>query len=408
MFDELIINAMPSLVKFFDLLKLPLYFTKPQVKHLQAFIVAMMLKGFCGKMTDVAELSLHAHRTCIGRFLDSDSWDEKYLEKAIKKHVVDVIWQTARQTCKPIYIIFDDTICEKAVPSSQVKGRIYGCGFYKSHLKNKMAYGQQFVGCMLRCGDLVLPYDVVLYEKAVDKNTLTKSKIEIACDFIKSLPIPPYGGYVVTDSWYSCQTLFDAAKAKGCHFIGALKSNRLIFPRGFRKKGIKIGAFARSLNLSDFDFVTVGGHSYHVYTYLGKINGQRKVKIVITWPKASFGNPKTMKAFISTDIEMNQKQLISHYMTRWPIEVFFREANRHLGMKQCQVRSKKAVIRYQYVLMLGYIFCGMSVCGGKIVLGKQRRELRKSIEKFKISWVFEQARNNMLLCDVFKVFNVAG
>ena len=46
MFDELIIKAVPSLVKFFYLLKLPLYFSKPQIRHLQAFIVAMMLKGF--------------------------------------------------------------------------------------------------------------------------------------------------------------------------------------------------------------------------------------------------------------------------------------------------------------------------------------------------------------------------
>lgn len=114
MFDELIIKAVPSLVKFFDLLNLHLYFSKPQIRHMQAFIVAMMLKGFCGKMTDVAELSLHAHRTCIGRFLDSGSWEEKYLEKAVKKHVLNVIWEAARQTGKPIYIIFDDTICEKA------------------------------------------------------------------------------------------------------------------------------------------------------------------------------------------------------------------------------------------------------------------------------------------------------
>jgi hypothetical protein len=407
MFDELIITALPSLVKFFDMLKLPFYYSKPQIKHLQAFIVAMTLKGFGGKMTDVAELALHTHRSCIGRFLDSDSWNEAYLLRAIKKHVLCAIWNQAKETGEPIYMIFDDTICEKAIPSSQVKSSIYGCGFYKSHLKNKMVYGQQFVGCMLRCGDLVLLYDIVLYEKATDKNSSVKSKIDIVRDIIESLPPPPKDGYVVTDSWYSCQTLFEAAKSKGYHFIGAIKSNRLIFPRGFRKKGIKAGQYARSLKQRDFDLVTVGGHSYHAYTYLGKINGQRKVKILITWPKGSFGVPQAMKAFISTDIEMNPKQLIAHYMKRWPIEVFFREANRHFGMKQCQVRSRKAVIRYQYILMLTYTFCGMTVSCGKIVLGKQKREHKKAVEKFKISWIFEQAQNNRELSDVLKVFKVA-
>jgi hypothetical protein len=407
MFAELIINTMPELVKFFGILKLDFYYSKAQARHLQAFIVAMMLKGFAGKMTDVAELALHAHRTCIGRFLDSDSWNEVYLITVMKKHTVSTIMQESKRTSKPIYIIFDDTICEKAIPLSQVKSPIYGCGFYKSHLKNKMVYGQQFVGCMLRCGDLVLPYDIVLYEKATDENADVRSKIDIVKDLIESLPKPPCGGYVVTDSWYSCQTLFEASKSRGYHFIGAIKTNRLIFPRGFRKKGIKIGKYARLLKQSDFDFVTVGCHSYHVCAYLGKINGQRKVKIIITWPKGLFGVPAAMKAFVSTDIEMNPKQLISRYMKRWPIEVFFRDTNRYFGMKKCQVRSKRAVIRYQYVIMLSYVFCGLNVDGGKIVLGKRRREHKKAIEKFKISWIHEHGRRDGELADVFKLFRVA-
>ena len=408
---ELIIDAMPSLVKFFEKLKLPLFFSKPQIRHLQGFIVAMMMRGFGGKITDVAELALYTHRTCIGRFLASDGWDDEHLISAIQKHVIDTIWRKSRQTKKPIYIIFDDTICEKAVPLSRVDSPIYGCGFHRSHLKNKAVYGQQFVGCMLRCGDLVLPFGIVLYEKQADKKAKakTKSKIDIAREIIESLPPPPHEGFVLTDSWYSCKDLFDAARNFGYHFIGGIKSNRLIFPRCFRKKGIKIGKFVQSLKPSDCDLVTVKGkQKYHVYTYLGKINGQRKVKIIITWPAGSFGNPKRMRIFISTDIKMNPKQLIAHYMKRWPIEVFFREANRHLGMKQCQVRSKKAIMRYQYILMLGYIFCGMKVSGGKIVLGSQRREHRQAIERAKIAYAFEQGQNGGDLTDVFGVFKVAG
>jgi hypothetical protein len=260
---------------------------------------------------------------------------------------------------------------------------------------------------MLRCGDLVLPLDIVLYEKAVDKNAETKSKIDIVREIIESLPRPPHGGYVVTDSWYSCQTLFEAAKSKGYHFIGAIKSNRLIFPRGFRKKGIKIGKYVHSLKLSDFDLVTVSGRSYYVYAYLGKINGQRKAKVIITYPKGLFGNPKAMKSFISTDIGMNPRQLIVHYMKRWPIEVFFRETNRYLGMKQCQVRSKKAIIRYQYILMLAYCFCGMKVIGGKITLGASRKDHKRSIERFKVAWLYQQGRNNADLTDLYAIFKVA-
>ena len=175
MFNELIINAMPELVKFFKRLRLDFYFTKPQNRHLQAIVVAMMLRGFGGKMSDVAELSLHAHRTSVGRFLDSDAWDDKLLIRALNEYVYAEIWQKAKKSKQPIYVIIDDTICEKAVPGSKVTKPIYGCGFHKSHLTNKMVYGQQFVGCMLRCGDLIKPLNIVLYDK-------TKSKIDISKD----------------------------------------------------------------------------------------------------------------------------------------------------------------------------------------------------------------------------------
>jgi len=400
MFCELIINAIPEMVKFFQQLDLYFYFTKPQIKHMQAFIVAMMLNSFGGKITHVSDLSLHSSRTSIGRFLDSDSWNEAYLLQTLNKHVITTIYAKAKETNLPIYAIIDDTICEKAVPSSKAKQPISGCSFHMSHLHNKMVYGHQFVTVMLRCGDLVLPYNIVLYEKEVC------SKIEVARLAIISLPKPVSRGYVLTDSWYSCQTLFEAAQSVGYEFIGAVKSNRLIFPRGNRKKGVQIGTYARSLRFSDLDYVTVNGQVYYTYTYLGKINGMRKVKIVISWPKDALFLPKAMKAFISTDIKMSGRQLLHHYTKRWPIEVFFREANRRLGMKHCQVHSNKAVIRYQYILMLCYTFCGLEINGDSLGFSKTRRVYQNAIERFHISWIYQQAQNNVDLSYLYSVFKL--
>ena len=157
-----------------------------------------------------------------------------------------------------IYLIIDDTICEKSLPSSKAKKPIYGCSFHKSHLKNEMVYGHQFVTAMLRCGNMVLPLTIALYEKDV------KSKIAMAKEIIEDLPKPVNHGYVLTDSWYSCTELFKAAQSSGFSFIDAIKSNRKIFPRGYRRKGIKIGVFARTLHTRDLDYVTVGGHRYYM------------------------------------------------------------------------------------------------------------------------------------------------
>jgi hypothetical protein len=400
MFSKLIIEALPDLVKFFKTLNLNFYYSKPQMKHFGAFIIAMLLHGYNGKVTDVSMLALNANRTSIGRFLASDAWDEKYLLKSLNEHVLAKIIQLSQETNLPIYVIIDDTICEKTVPSSKAKQPIEGCGFHQSHLQNKIVYGHQFVTVMLRCGDITLPYNIVLYEKE------ERSKIEIASSIIASLPTPPNKGYVLTDSWYSCQALFEASLAAGYQFIGAIKSNRKIYPRGYRKKGIQLGAFARSLRVSDFDLVTVSGRCYYQYTYLGKINGMRKVKIVLSWPKESLFLPATFKAFISTDINMSGKQLCYHYTKRWPIEVFFREANRRLGMKRCQVHSKKAVIRYQYILMLAYTFCGMEVNGDSLGFSKKRLTYQADIKRFQLRWVYNQALNNTDFEEVCAAFHM--
>ena len=174
MFCELIIRALPELVKFFKILKLDFFFTKPQIRHLYAFVTAMMMRGFGGKMSDISELSLNAHRTCIGRFLDSDAWDCGFLFGAVKGYVVDAILEESKRTGLPIYAAIDDTLCEKTKPRSRSKSPIYGCSFHKSHTADEMVYGQQFVCLVLRCGDLSLPFAIVLYERNDDKSKVHK------------------------------------------------------------------------------------------------------------------------------------------------------------------------------------------------------------------------------------------
>ena len=76
-------------------------------------------------------------------------------------------------------------------------------------------------------------------------------------------------------------------------------------------------------------------------------------------------------------------------------------------MKSAQIRSKKAVIRYQYVLMLAYSFCGMKVNDGKILIKTSRQEHKDAITTFRITYIFEQGRNGGDLADVYGVFKVA-
>lgn len=58
--------------------RLPLYYSKPVLAHLETYMVAATAKGFRGKVVDLAEYS-HCHRTSLGHFLAEGKWDESVL-----------------------------------------------------------------------------------------------------------------------------------------------------------------------------------------------------------------------------------------------------------------------------------------------------------------------------------------
>ena len=400
MFNDLIINDSPDIIKFLNKLNLDLYLSKPQFRHMTVFLLSMALKGFKGKISDVNDFDTKKHRTTISRFINKSPWDESLLLEDMKRYAINRIWEYSRDTGKPVYIIIDDTVNEKTVPSSKAQRNIQGCSFHNSHLKIKTVYGHQFVTVMLRYEDLVLPYDIILYQKD------DMSKIEVAKNALAEFPVPPNKGYVLTDSWYSCDALFNAAECIGFKHMGALKSNRKIFPRGHKKDGIKISDFIKTLKQHELDVVTIGGKTYYTYTYLGKINGVKKVKIIMSWPKKALWNKHALKCFISLDIELSTKQILNHYLKRWPIETFFRETKQKLGFNKYQIHTIKGIKRYMYLLMTMYLYCELNVTGESLSFSKGLKKCRSEVKKFEITRIYTLATQGASLENIFKSYKI--
>ena len=60
-------------------------------------------------------------------------------------------------------------------------------------------------------------------------------------DIIRSLP-DQTGAYVLMDSWYTNPGVLDACLEKGYHLIGAMKTNRILFPEGKRPSASDLAA----------------------------------------------------------------------------------------------------------------------------------------------------------------------
>ena len=172
-----------------------------------------------------------------------------------------MIYREALHSGHPVYCIVDDTIASHTRPSSQALHPIEAAYFHQSHLKGCRDYGHQVVSVMLSCHGITLNDAVVLYDKS-------KSRIQIVQEIAQELPAAPVVSYFLCDSWYTSTKLMDSFIRKGFHTVGALRTNRVLYPCEIRQKA---AAFALHLRKTDpgVSLVTVGSREFHVYWYEG-------------------------------------------------------------------------------------------------------------------------------------------
>ena len=206
------------------------------------------------------------------------------LSDTLKKFVIEIIYSEAARTGKPVFCIVDDTIASKTKPSSQALHPIEDAYFHQSRLKGKQDYGHQAVAVMLSCNGIVLNYAFVMYNKSI-------SKIDIVQNIAKELPVPPVMSYFLCDCWYVSEKMINTFVQKGFHTIGALKTNRLLYPSGMKKKLSEL-AVGLSVTEKVFDLVTVKKRKYYVYRYEGNLNGIENAVVLLSYPEKAFGNPK--------------------------------------------------------------------------------------------------------------------
>ena len=313
-----------------------------------SILTSIFILGYHGKITDFAKSS-SCHRTTIAHFLNSGKWNDSLLANALKQSVIEIIYSEAVRTGKPVFCIVDDTIASKTKPSSRALHPIEDAYFHQSHLKRKQDYGHQAVAVMLSCNGIVLNYAFVMYNKSV-------SKIDIVQNIAKELPVPPVMSYFLCDCWYVSEKIINTFATKGFHTIGALKTNRMLYPFGIKKK---LSEFATLLSItsSDFHLVTVKNQKYYVYQYEGKLNGIENAVVLLSYPEKAFGNPKALRAFLSTDTSLSMDEILAYYICRWPIEVFFRQCKTKLALDNYQIRSSQGIQRYWLLMSLAHYMC---------------------------------------------------
>ncbi len=323
-------------------------FSECILKHIMSIMIAIFSIGYKGKSVNFAAHS-ESHRTTIAYFLNRGKWNDSILENAVKQAVIEIIYGESQKTGKPVLLIIDDTIASKTRPSSHAQHPIDSAYFHFSHLKRKQDYGHQAISIMLSCNEITLNYAIIMYDKSVSKIALVKAISE-------ELPIAPNTSYLLCDSWYTCSDIMDSFIKKGFYTVSALKTNRIIHHKGIK---INIRNLAEKLKEADtaslFHIVTVKGRKYHVFKYESNLKSIENAVVLLTFPVGALFSPKALRAFISTNSALSNKEILSLYVQRWEVEVFFRNVKTKLAFDKYQIRSAKGIQRFWKITSLAYL-----------------------------------------------------
>lgn len=297
-----------------------------------------------------SKLTCNRHRSTGSRFLGSYSWNHEYVTDERIFHAISEISNTSKNDDVG-FLIIDDTLSKKDTSTKHIKG----LDFHNSHSDgNKPMWSHCLVTSHYRINDYSIPLNFKQYQrKKVFKNNPKKfkDKQQLAIELINEFAPATKTNYLLIDSWYTSAKILLHGLVNGCHSIGRIKSNRVIYPAGIK---IGVDKFSKHIMPNETSVVTASNSKYYVYRYEGKLNDIENAVVLISWNKQDLSdNPCFL---LSTDISLDNQTIISYYEKRWNIEVSYRYLKSALGFDEFQVESSKSINRYWSMVFLTYTF----------------------------------------------------
>ena len=137
--------------------------------------------------------------------------------------------------------------------------------------------------------------------------------------------------------------------------------------------------------------MTVKQQQYYVYRYEGNLNGVENAVVLLTYPKNAFGKEKALRAFIITNAALSDEEILNLYVTRWSIEVYFRDCKSKLALGYYQIRSANGIKRLWLIASLVYLLaCLESV---RFCFAEGFHLISKILYREQVSFIFDYAAN---------------
>jgi hypothetical protein len=231
------------------------------------------------------------------------------------------------------------------------------------HAEKIYATGHTIVGCTLIYRGVVIPYAVRLWaceaycarpqklspgEEPVKFRKLT----ELAADCVLDVSLPASAkGIVLFDSYYLCPVVVRACEAKKFRYVGVAKKNRNFFPQGRNRDKRRLGRYGANVLKRRSRLIAVAGKKYRLSERVGRLSKAGQVKLVFS------RRPRETSwiAMATNETRWGVKTILSHYLIRWGIEVFFKMSKQYLGLGDYQLLRYRAVERYLHLVLIAHL-----------------------------------------------------
>jgi SRSO17 transposase len=370
---------------------------KAQYGHFMAYILALLVyigdKNLTGVSTVVPG---RRDESSVYRFLAEQDWDAAQ----VKQWRAEMLNRKTRRALKaiskpeeptPVFLIIDDSLLEKTGKEMD------GVAKHRSAMRKQTVLGHVWVTGQLVVAGYSYPVEWLLYrrqDECAQSGVPFISKPKLAELIVKQFePLPDTTTYVLTDSWYSSQTMLNACAQRGFKYIGAVRPNRKFTIDGRDQQAQQ---WTQTIATSAFVRVKVKGKYYKVWSAIGKLSSGHQVKILFN---RCIGFKK-WHYLICTDLSLSLQTLLRFYLTRWEVENFYRAAKQNFGWADYQMRNLVAIERHVLLVMIAHTFVEIQrhdACEHssdpktRFTLGDFQRSLRRNVQRVFIRRVFDLA-----------------
>lgn len=370
---SLIIHHFEPLCVF--LMPLMAVMSEPQQRHVLNVVGALLVCASKHKCLTTLTAMLrvrHADHFALADFFRHSPWCPLDVHRAVLIRQMATVARVLRQAGEntPIYLAVDDSLAVKDAGTEALEA----VSWHHDHVKPRAqlrvkgsdySKAARFVTVTLVLHGLSfsLTWRLYLSRKQVKRLNRTRAAhdrlsyvklIELVKAMLDEIaPHLPTAARVVVlfDSWYASAELMNAIRARGWHFICAVKSNRTV-------SGSSVSTYWRTLSRQRITRVkttsTKGSQTYHTRVITGRLRGVPH-DVVAVISKRHPRKPQTA-CFVCSDLRLRAQGILRGYAHRWPCETDNFLLKERLGLADFRLHTVEAVQRWFCLVFAAYAF----------------------------------------------------